>query len=65
MDISSGVIRALNSKDELKENWVLFEIGEEVEIKNCRFTIIAVYPDPANEIMLKGLPKEKEVNDGD
>lgn len=60
MDMSSGVIRALDNKDELKENEVLFEIGEEIEVKGCRFTVMAVYPDPANEITLKGLPKEKE-----
>ena len=57
MDMSTGVIRALSSKDELKETEVLFKIGEELEVKGCRFTVMAVYSYPANEITLKGLPK--------
>ena len=54
MDMSTGKIRGLSSKDELKETEVLFEVGEEVEVKGCRFKVIGVYPDPANEITLKG-----------
>lgn len=54
MDMSSGVIRSLLSKEDLKETEVLFELGEEVELKGCRFDVIAVYPEPANEIVLKG-----------
>lgn len=58
MDMSTGYIRALSSKSDLGENEVLFEIGEEIELKNCRFTVMAVYPYPANEITLKGIPKK-------
>lgn len=54
MDMSSGVIRSLSSKEDLKETEVLFELGEEVELKGCKFDVIAVYPEPANEIILKG-----------
>ena len=58
MDCSSGVIRALKSKDDLKENETLFCLGEKVEVKDCLFEVIAVYADPCNEITLKGLPKK-------
>lgn len=54
MDIGTGKIRSLLIKEELKETEVLFEIGEVVELKGCNFDVIAVYPDPANEITLKG-----------
>jgi hypothetical protein len=54
MDMSSGVIRSLSSKEDLKETEVLFELGEEVELKGCKFDVIAVYPEPANEVVLKG-----------
>mgnify|MGYP001573328379 CR=1 FL=1 len=54
MDMSTGVIRSLSSKEELKETEVLFTLGEEVELKGCKFDVIAIYPEPANEITLKG-----------
>ncbi len=54
MDMSTGKIRSLSSVEDLKETEVLFVVGEEVELKGCKFDVIAVYPDPANEITLKG-----------
>lgn len=57
MDMKTGVIRSLSSKEDLRETEVLFVIGEEVEVKGCKFDVIAVYPEPANEITLKGKAK--------
>ena len=54
MDMSSGKIRSLSSVEDLKETEVLFVVGEEVELKGCKFDVMAVFPDPANEITLKG-----------
>jgi hypothetical protein len=54
MDMRTGVIRSLSSKEDLKETEVLFQLHEEVELKGCKFDVAAIYPDPANEITLKG-----------
>lgn len=59
MDPETGKIRALDSTDELKENEVLFSVGERVELKACQFEVTAIQADPTNEVTLKGIPKKE------
>ena len=58
MNPVTGEIRALSSADELKENEVLFSIGEQVELKACKFEVTAI-DTLLNQITLKGVPKDK------
>jgi hypothetical protein len=60
MNPETGDIRALNSKDDLKPGEVLFTEGELIDIRGCLFLVKQVFPNPDNELVLKGAPTFKK-----
>ena len=58
-DMAMGIIKAIDSRKKLKENEVLFEVGEKIELKGSWFKVTGVSPSPTNEIILKGYPNYK------
>ena len=57
MDIKTGKIRALQAGEAANEGEVVFQVGEEVEIKGCLFEVADIAPDPDNKVVLTGKPK--------
>lgn len=46
--------------EEQKQNLVPFEVDEIVELKNCRFRVRSIFPDPKNIVTLQGIPKKED-----
>ena len=63
MDPGTGNIRELEKNEQPKENEVLFQSGDELEIKGCKFKILSVRPAPMNQMVLQGIPKGGEVTE--
>jgi len=62
MDTGSGNINYLNrfQTTDIVGKLVSWEVGEEVEVKGCRFKVKEIKPFPDNEIVLVGKPIKKE-----
>lgn len=65
MDPNSGriydnrMMKELFDEEEQK-NLVPFEVGEIIELKDCRFKVRSIFPHPQNIVTLEGIPKEKK-----
>ena len=55
----SGEIRKLDEGEKPKEREVVFREGELIEIRGCLFCIKQIFPNPDNELILKGIPNKK------
>ena len=62
MNVDDGLIRGLDNIADLLSNEVVFEIGEIVEIKGCRFEVRDIRPSPYNTILLEGKARISEIN---
>ena len=63
MSPDTGEIRPLRSVDDLKQGEVLFHEGELISIRGCVFRVKRIFPDPDNELLLKGTPiKVRDAN---
>ena len=58
MNMDSGEIRPLAEGEQPRDNEVVFKVGEKIEVKGCLFEITQVFPNPDNELRLKGQPSE-------
>ena len=55
---NEGIKKLFNEEE--RKNLVPFEVGEIVELKDCRFKVRSIFPHPQNIVTLEGIPKEKE-----
>ena len=60
MDPGSGHIYEMDKIDikNIKGKLVPWQVGEEVIIKDCKFTVKQIRTFPEDEIVLKGIPNE-------